>query len=145
MAIQRYRPLSLIDQLQREMASVFNTPATESNFGSEEWTPAVDIAETANDYQIHADLPGVKSEDIEVTAESGVLTIKGQRQEKTEEEKAHFKRVERFTGTFMRRFTLPETADIEHIKATTRDGVLELVIPKIPQTQPKRINVEVAG
>ena len=144
MAIQRYRPLSLIDQLQREMASVFNAPATESNFGSEEWTPAVDIAETATDYQINADLPGVKSEDIEVTAESGVLTTKGQRQEKTEEEKAHFKRVERFTGTFMRRFTLPETADIEHIKATTRDGVLELVIPKIPQTQPKRINVEVA-
>ncbi|MDX1574396.1 MAG: Hsp20/alpha crystallin family protein [Methylophaga sp.] len=144
MAIQRYRPVSLIDQLQREMASVFNPPAVESNFGSEEWTPAVDIAETTEAFQIHADLPGVKSEDIEVTAESGVLTIKGQRNDKTETEKDNFKRIERFTGTFMRRFTLPETADIENIKATTRDGVLELVIPKIPQTQPKRINVEVA-
>lgn len=143
MAIQRYRPVSLIDQLQREMASVFNPPSVESNFGSEEWTPAVDIAETAQAFQIHADLPGVKSEDIEVTAESGVLTIKGQRQSKTEEEKDHYKRIERFTGTFMRRFTLPETADIDNIKATTRDGVLELMIPKIPQTQPKRINVEV--
>ncbi len=144
MAIQRYRPMSLIDQLQREMASVFNAPSVESNFGSEEWTPAVDIAETTEAYQIHADLPGVKSEDIEVTAESGVLTIKGQRHEKTEAEKDNFKRIERFTGTFMRRFTLPETADTDNIKATTRDGVLELVIPKIPQTQPKRINVEVA-
>ena len=143
MAIQRYRPVSLIDQLQREMASVFNPPSVESNFGSEEWTPAVDIAETAQAYLIHADLPGVKSEEIEVTAESGVLTIKGQRQSKTEEEKDHYKRIERFTGTFMRRFTLPETADIDNIKATTRDGVLELMIPKIPQIQPKRINVEI--
>lgn len=144
MAIQRYRPVSLIDQLQREMASVFNPPSVESNFGSEEWTPAVDIAESAESYQIHADLPGVKPEDIEVTAESGVLTIKGQRQAKSEQDNDHYKRIERFTGTFMRRFTLPETADIEYIKANTRDGVLELVIPKIPQTQPKRITVEVA-
>lgn len=144
MAIQRYKPLSLIDQLQREMASVFNPPSVESNFGSEEWTPAVDIAETTEAFQIHADLPGVKSEDIEVTAENGVLTIKGQRHEKTEQEKDNYKRIERFTGTFMRRFTLPETADVDSIKATTRDGVLELVIPKMPQTQPKRINVEVA-
>lgn len=144
MAIQRYKPLSLIDQLQREMASVFNPPSVESNFGSEEWTPAVDIAETAEAYQIHADLPGVKSEEIEITAENGVLTIKGQRQVKTEDENDHYKRIERFSGSFMRRFTLPETADTDNIKATTRDGVLELVIPKMPQTQPKRINVEVA-
>ena len=144
MAIQRYKPLSLIDQLQREMASAFNPPSVESNFGSEEWAPAVDIAETGEAFQIHADLPGVKSEEIEITAENGVLTIKGQRYDKTEEERDNYKRIERFTGTFMRRFTLPETADIDNIKAITRDGVLELVIPKMPQTQPKRINVEVA-
>lgn len=143
MAIQRYKPLSLIDQLQREMASAFNPASVESNFGSEEWSPAVDISETAEAFQIHADLPGVKSADIDITAENGVLTIKGLRHDKTEEEKDNYKRVERFTGTFMRRFTLPETADIDNIKATTHDGVLELVIPKLPQTQPKRINVEV--
>ncbi|EMR13482.1 Heat shock protein Hsp20 [Methylophaga lonarensis MPL] len=145
MAIQRYRPLTLLDQLQREMTSLFNaqSPATEVNFSSEEWSPAVDIQETDAGYVIHADLPGVKSADIEVTAENGLLTIKGQRESSKEEDKDNYKRIERFSGSFMRRFTLPETADMDNISAKTNDGVLELVIPKIPQSQPRRIEVKV--
>lgn len=143
MAIQKYKPVSLWDQLQREMSTVFNTPTIETNFGTEEWAPAVDIKETGNDFVIHADLPGVKSDDIEVTAENGVLTIKGERESTKEEEKDNYKRVERFSGSFMRRFTLPESADLEKISAKTKDGVLELVIPKAEKNKPKRIDIKV--
>lgn len=143
MAIQRYRPYSLLDNLQREMSSLFQVSATETNFSQEDWTPAVDIQENANNFIIHADLPGVKATDIEVTAENGLLTIKGVRDSNKVEEKDNYKRIERFSGSFMRRFTLPETADVEQINATSRDGVLELTIPKMPQLQPKRIEVNV--
>jgi HSP20 family protein len=144
MAIQKYyRPSGLWDQLQREMSSVFNAPVVEANFGTEEWAPAVDIKETKNDFVIHADLPGVKSDDIEVTAENGVLTITGKRESKKEEERDNYKRVERFSGSFMRRFTLPDSADLEKISAKTKDGVLELVIPKTEKNKPKRIDVKV--
>lgn len=144
MAIQHYRPLSLLDELQREMSSLFHTPAVESSFNSEEWSPAVDISEDENNFTIHADLPGVKSEDIEVTAENGVLTIKGERESHKEENKENFRRVERFSGSFIRRFTLPERADLDNISANTRDGVLELTIPKSAEAKPRRIEVKVA-
>ncbi|MCX4190968.1 Hsp20/alpha crystallin family protein [Methylophaga sp. OBS1] len=143
MAIQRYRPLSLLDELQREMNSLFQTPTTESSFNSEEWSPAVDISEDQDKFTIHADLPGVKSEDIEVTAENGILTIKGERQGHKEEEKDNYRRVERFSGSFIRRFTLPERADLDNIAAKTRDGVLELTIPKSVEAKPRRIEVKV--
>ncbi|MBN44998.1 MULTISPECIES: Hsp20/alpha crystallin family protein [unclassified Methylophaga] len=143
MAIQRYRPYSLFDNLQREMSSLLQSSATEANFNEEDWTPAVDIQETASSYIIHADLPGVKAADIEVTAENGLLTIKGVRDSNKVEEKENYKRIERFSGTFMRRFTLPETADVDNINASSRDGVLELTIPKVAQLQPKRIEVNV--
>lgn len=144
MAIQKYRPMSLLDQLQNEMSSLFHTPALEANFGTEEWAPAVDIKELDNSFVIHADLPGVKSEDIDVTTEQGVLTIKGERDSQKEEEKDHYRRVERFSGSFMRRFTLPETADLDHIDAVTKDGVLELTIPKVQHQQAKKVEVKSA-
>jgi HSP20 family protein len=103
----------------------------------------VDIQENADNFIIHTDLHGVKAADIEVTAENGLLTIKGVRDSNKVEEKDNYKRIERFSGSFMRRFTLPETADVERINATSRDGVLELTIPKMPQLQPKRIEVNV--
>jgi HSP20 family protein len=143
MAIQKYRPLNLLDELQREMGSFFHTPTVESSFSSEEWSPAVDISEDDDKFTIHADLPGVKSGDIEVTAENGVLTIKGERESHKEDNKDNYRRVERFSGSFMRRFTLPERADLDNISANSRDGVLELMIPKSPEAKPRRIEVKV--
>jgi HSP20 family protein len=142
MAIQHYKTLSLLDELQRDVSTLFNTPALATNFGSEEWSPAVDIKETKNDFVIHADLPGVKSEDIEVTAENSVLTIKGDRESEKKEEKDNYSRIERFSGSFMRRFTLPTSADLDHISAKTKNGVLELHIPKTEKAKTKRIEIK---
>jgi len=108
MAIVRYEPFNLLNQLQREVNRLFDT----SRFGDEEtsnlttsdWAPAVDIKEEENAFVIQADLPGVEYKDIEITMEKGVLTLKGQRVSETKEETEKYRRVERVRGTFLRRF-----------------------------------------
>ncbi len=142
MTIQKYKSLSLLDQLQQEVSALFSEPVL-SNFSTEEWAPAVDIKDEDDKFVIHADLPGVKTEDIDVSVENGVLTIKGKRENVKEEEKDNFKRVERFNGSFMRRFTLPDGANIDKISAKTKNGVLDLVVPKIAKTKSKRIGIKV--
>ena len=142
MAMTTYRPSNLLGQLQREMGGLFENPLATANFGSEEWSPAVDIKETDQAFVIHADLPGVKADDIEVIMEEGVLTIKGERESTKEEEKESYKRVERFKGSFMRRFTLPDIADSSNVSAKTKEGVLELVIPKVEKAKPQKISVQ---
>ena len=84
---------------------------------------------------------GVKPEDIEVTMENGVLTIRGERRFEETEEKENFKRIERSHGLFYRRFSLPDNTDAEAVKAAGKDGVLEVVIPKTEEKQTKRIEV----
>ena len=98
--------------------------------------------------RIMADLPHLRAampKDIDITAENGVLTIRGQRNaEKKETDKNGYERIERTSGSFLRRFTLPESANTETIKAKQTNGVLEVSIPKQPQVQPRRISVEAA-
>ena len=106
-----------------------------------DWSPAVDIKEEDNKYIIHADVPGIKPEDIEVSLEDGVLTIRGERKFDNEEEKQGYKRVERVRGSFYRRFSLPDTADQEKVTATSKDGVLEIMIEKQEKVLPKKITV----
>jgi HSP20 family protein len=103
----------------------------------------VDIKEEAERFVIHADVPGVDPKDIEVTMEDGVLTIRGERKSESREEQDGWKRVERVSGQFFRRFTLPDTADAEGISATGANGVLEVIIPKQAKAQPRKIQVKV--
>jgi HSP20 family protein len=93
---------------------------------------------------VRADVPGVEPKDIEVTAQDGVLTIRGERRAEKRESKTGFERVERVAGAFVRRFTLPDTAQTESITAKQNNGVLEVTIPKQPKVQPKRVTVEAA-
>ena len=137
-----YSPLTL---LGRELDRLFNMPAfrdlEETTIATSAWVPAVDLKEEADRFLIRADIPGVAPEAIEVTMESGVLTIKGERTEEHTEESEGYRRVERRHGSFHRRFSLPDTADAEGITASGRDGVLEIVIPKKPVAQPRKIEV----
>jgi len=115
---------------------------SDDQLATSDWVPAVDIREEGQRYVIHADVPGVKPEDIEVHMEDGVLTIKGQRYSESKDEREGYKRVERVRGSFFRRFSLPDTADAEAISAKSKDGVLEIIIPKQAKVMPKRIKVE---
>ena len=140
MALTRYEPWGLLSQLQREL----DRNVAEGSTATAEWSPAVDIKEDANKFVIHADIPGVKPEEIDINMENGVLTIKGEKKSESKTEKEGYKRVERTYGSFYRRFSLPDTANAEAISASSKHGVLEIVIPKRETVLPKKINVKAA-
>ncbi len=106
-----------------------------------DWTPAIDIKEEDNRYVLHADIPGVEPEKIELSMEDGMLTIKGEKHHEVTENKEGFKRVERSYGIFYRRFSLPDNTDPELIKAIGKDGVLEVIIPKVEAKRSKKIEI----
>lgn len=108
-----------------------------------EWSPSVDIAETENAYEIKAQLPGVKKEDVKVNLEQGVLTIQGERRQEKEEKDKKLHRVESAYGSFMRRFSLPEDVQEDNIDASYRDGMLMITIPKSEQRSPKARQIDV--
>lgn len=141
MAITRYEPWGLLNQLQRELARSQDDKTSEGSIATAEWAPAVDIKEEADKFVIHADIPGVKPENIEVSMEAGVLTVKGEKESEAKTEKEGYKRVERTSGSFYRRFSLPDSADGDAISAKCKHGVLEIIIPKREAIKPKRINV----
>jgi HSP20 family protein len=142
MSIMVRDPWQLLDQWRREMDRGLPSMADdETRVVGSTWSPAVDIKEEADRYVLHADIPGVKPEEIEISMDKGVLTIRGERKHSTEESGEGFHRVERQQGVFMRRFALPNSVDPDGIQATSKDGVLELVLPKTGETQPRRIEV----
>ncbi|MEY3190242.1 MAG: hypothetical protein RIS10_359 [Pseudomonadota bacterium] len=141
MAITRYEPWSLLSQLQKELLSSQDDKASEGLIATAEWVPSVDIKEAADKFIIYADIPGVKPEDIDVSMEAGVLTVRGKKESEVKTEKEGYKRVERSAGSFYRRFSLPDSANDEAINAKCKLGVLEIVIPKKEAVKPKRINV----
>ncbi|MEO6688566.1 MAG: Hsp20/alpha crystallin family protein [Dokdonella sp.] len=103
------------------------------------WIPRVDIREESTRFVILADLPGVDLADIEIQMEKGALSLKGERKPSEAVEGATSTRSERLHGRFDRRFALPDSADAEGISAVGRNGVLEISIPKKPETTPRRI------
>jgi HSP20 family protein len=148
MTLVSYEPWALVNRLHAQLDQAFNrttdTTATTSA-PSVSWIPRVDIYEEAERFVVLADVPGVEAKDIDITADKGVLTIRGERRiEKTDSGKNGYERVERTSGSFLRRFTLPESANTESITAKQTNGVLEVSIPKHPQVQPRRISVNAA-
>lgn len=135
----RYEPWSLLNQLQRELMDGSRAAPAEGSVATAEWTPAVDIKERADGYVLFADVPGVRPEDIDVTMENGILTLRGSRNTEAGAAREGYKRVERVHGSFYRRFSLPDTADAEGISARYQNGVLEIVIPKRTAIQPRKI------
>src|SRR5687767_1249166 len=145
MAVVRYEPWAVMNRLHQQLDQLFgDTFGTPEASGSRNvaWVPSVDVHEEKDRFVVRADLPGVESKDIEITAEDGVLTIRGERNIERRENEEGFERLERVSGTFMRRFTLPETAQPEAIKAKQLNGVLEVSIPKQPKVEPRRIRID---
>ena len=136
MSVLRYEPWALLNRLHREFDQSFEAAARDAS-----WTPAVDIHEEAQRFLVRADLPGVKATDIEVTADKGVLTLRGDRQIEQQKVDGHYSRVKRVAGKFVRTFTLPDNVQTDAIKAQFKDGVLELSIPKVAKAEPRRIEV----
>ncbi|MDO1527350.1 Hsp20/alpha crystallin family protein [Fulvimonas sp. R45] len=116
----------------------------QSNVVTSQWAPQVDIREEDKRFVIFADIPGVDPASIEVSMDKGILTIKGERTMEQSEQVGRFTRQERLHGVFHRRFSLPDSADAENVTASGRHGVLEISIPKKPETTPRRIAIDTA-
>ncbi len=144
MAITRYEPADILSRFQQQLNDLWRAaPDSESsNVATSAWMPLVDIKEEPDRFIIKADLPGVKPDEIEVTMENGALTIRGERSHEKEENKGGFHRLERSRGVFYRRFAMPDTADAEQIKASNKDGVLEIEIPKRVAIRGRKIEVK---
>jgi len=134
MILARCEPWTALSRLHRQLDA-----ASTANVA---WVPAVDVHEEQDRFVVRADLPGVEQKDIEITAEDGVLTIRGERRSERRENGHGYERIERTSGSFLRRFTLPETAQADAIKAKHVNGVLEVSIPKQPKVEPRKINIE---
>lgn len=146
MNIRRYEPWSLFDLMQRDLLPLAGrrTASPDADNTVADWVPAVDIVEEKDRFVLQADVPGVDPAKIEVSMDAGVLSLSGERHSETSDEFDGVKRVERISGKFYRRFTLPETADAEGISAKTSIGVLEVTIPKQPEVLARRITVAAA-
>ena len=109
-----------------------------------EWAPAADVSETDGEYVIKAELPEVRKEDVSITVQDGVLTLAGERKQEKVDEQEKIHRIERFYGSFARRFALPENADEQGIRAESRDGVIVIHIPKqrVVEPQPRQIQIQ---
>lgn len=109
-------------------------PALKDRF---EWMPNVDVAETADELFITAELPGLTTKDINVRVENGVLTLWGEKKETKEEadEKRRYHLFERFYGTFSRTFALPRAVDPEYVTATFANGILTITMPKLAEAK----------
>lgn len=140
-----YSPFGALNELHRELNRVFDDryDGQEPTYREEgTWTPQVDITESEDQFLVKADLPGVDPADVDITLERNVLTIRGQRETVNESDRRGVRRRERISGSFIRQFTLPDTADADGITAKASNGVLEVRIPKAKKVQPQSIKVE---
>jgi HSP20 family protein len=138
---------SEISGLQRDMNRIFD-----SFFrgGSEEpalinaaWVPAVDVAEEDSQYVVKVELPGVNKDDVNISLESNILTIRGEKKTEQESKGKNYHRVERSFGSFHRSFALPTTVKVDKIDAVFKDGILAVTMPKADEAKPKQIEVKV--
>ena len=136
--LTRFDPFAEMTRLQDHLMR-WNQSASQSDFA---FRPTVDIFEDEAAIQLKADLAGVKSDDVHIEVENGVLTLRGERKLEHSEKQKGYHRVERAYGAFSRSFALPDTVDGENIDAGFNNGVLTLTIPKRPAAQKKQIKVK---
>ena len=138
--------LSLQDQLFRTFDAAYRGPQREDEQSMvATWSPLVDVFEDADGITLKAELPEVDAKDVEIQVEGNTLTLKGERKLEREDKRDGYHRIERTYGAFSRTFTLPNTVDVEHITAESREGVLRLFLPKKAETKPRQIKVAVSA
>ena len=144
-SVVRQDPWSLMPRLQDEINRLFgNAQQTDgSTSATATWIPAVDIHEYTDRFELYVDVPGVEPNSVELTLEEGVLTLSGERIQKSSKAdgEPQSRRIERSQGQFYRRFVLPDKVDRDKVNATGKDGVLTVTIPKQAKAQPRRIQI----
>lgn len=148
MSLIRWRPtrdlLSIRDEMNRLFDNFFTgLPERRRGLLEGEWAPSVDVAETDNEVVVTAELPGVKQDDVDITITDDVLTLKGEKKEEKEVKEKNYHRIERSYGSFQRSVSLPAGVQADKAKATYKDGVLHITVPKAEEAKPKQIKINV--
>ena len=140
--LYRQSPTAPVFGLRREIDRLFEDTFGRGD-GMTAWSPAVDVRETDQELRIDVELPGIRPEEVEITAENGILMIRGEKQmeRKEDDEQGRFHIVERSYGTFSRSFQLPQGLDESKIEADYDNGMLTVHIPKAALPQPRRIQI----
>jgi HSP20 family protein len=133
--------------MQREINKMFDNffhggTVDDGSFGTSLWTPAVDVAEHQDAYQVKVELPGVSKDDVKVTMQDNILTIRGEKKQEKESKSSNYHRVERSYGSFQRYFTLPTSVKHDKIEASYKDGILTIALPKAEEAKLKQIDVK---
>jgi HSP20 family protein len=139
-------PFASLEDVRSEMNRLFDESILKfpkGTNGDTPWAPAVDIIDQKDNILVKADLPGLTKDQIEVNVQDDVLTIKGEKKEEKEVKEKDYVRTERSYGSFYRSFVLPTTVDAKNVKASCKDGVLEIKLPKKVGAQAKQIKVEI--
>ncbi len=147
MAIMRWKPMGDLVDIQDEMNRMFNdffgrVPARRAG-ASERWIPAVDISEDQDNLYVDVEIPGMNKEDIKVSLEHNVLSLKGEKKQEKEVKEENYHRWERRYGSFARAFELPMPVQSNRINASYKSGVLHVILPKAEEVKPKEIPIEV--
>ncbi len=137
-----------ITTMQREINRMFDGffrggTVDDGSFGLSVWTPAVDVAENEAEYRVKVELPGVNKDDVKITMQENILTIRGEKKQEQESKSSNFHRLERSYGSFQRSFTLPAHVKHDKIEAVYNDGILTITLPKAEEAKPKQIDVRV--
>jgi HSP20 family protein len=149
MEVVRWDPFNGLDRFQSRINEFFDdafgrSRAYPTSAPSSVWYPPVDILESGDAYLIRAELPGMKKEDINLELRDGAVTLSGERKFDEPAAGVEYHRVERVTGKFFRSFQLPQTIKQEDMKATYRDGILEIHVPKADEAKPRQIAINVS-
>jgi HSP20 family protein len=157
MALERWRPKRALarapwqelERLEHEMEHMFwpfarMFPWSGTRELAPGWMPAVDMVERKDEIVLRADLPGLQEKDIEVSVQDGMLTLRGERKEEREEKDEDYYYCERSLGKFSRSLTLPTGVDAEHVKATFKNGVLEVHLPRTKESKARKIEIKAA-
>ena len=148
MSLIRWEPFSDVDTLFRRLMQGSFPNAGRLALGDEnrklDWAPSADISETDKEYVIRAELPAVKKEDVQVTYDDGMITIKGERKQQKDDKTEKYHRMETFYGSFERSFSLPDNVSADAIRCESKDGILTVHIPKTEtaKQKPKQITVQ---
>lgn len=154
MSVIRWNPTrelswpSDLSNMQREINRLFDSffhgnMKDDRTSGLSSWIPAVDISEQGNHYVVKMELPGVNKDDVKITVESNVLTIRGEKKQEKDVKEENYQRIERSYGSFQRSFTLPGTVRNDAIDAIFKEGVLTVTVPKAEDSKAKHIEVKV--
>jgi HSP20 family protein len=148
MSLMRWRPTRDLVSIREEMNRLFDSffsaiPERRRGLLEGEWVPSVDVAETDEGIVVTAELPGIKQEEVDISIADNVLTLKGEKKEEKEVKEKNYHRVERSYGSFQRSISLPTGVEAGKAKATYKDGILRVTVPKVEEAKPKQIKIDV--